>query len=189
MKGIHICCNDNEEHFAKGGESMNSKHASIIGVIILLSVAGYFLFSKTNSQQPSSSSINASQTQESDGETEGNTNTQSKFDKRFVAYSEDNLREATKNGRAIVFFHAGWCPMCSQAENDLKSNFEKVPPDVTILKTDYDTSKELKAKYGITIQDSWVQVDKNGNKIVLWNSGGEGLKSLLANLKLNSEKE
>ena len=33
------------------------------------------------------------------------------------------------------------------------------------------------------MQDSWVQVDGEGNEITKWNSGGEGLKTLLANIK------
>lgn len=183
MKGIHVSCNNSGEFFVKGGENMNSKLVSLFGGIILLLVAGYFLLPKINKQQPSSLNTTSSQTQVSDTQTEGNTNTQSEFTKRFIAYSPENLTKAVENGRAVVFFHAGWCPMCLQAENDLKSNFEKVPQDVTILKTDYDTSKELKSKYEITMQDSWVQVDKDGKRLVLWNSGGEGLKSLLTNLK------
>ncbi|MBI2593971.1 thioredoxin family protein [Candidatus Daviesbacteria bacterium] len=94
------------------------------------------------------------------------------------------MSKATENnGKAIVFFHAGWCPMCQAAEKDFMENFDKVPSDVTILKTDYDTSTQLKSKYGITMQDTWVQVDASGNEITKWNSGGEGIKTLLANLK------
>ncbi|NCS87109.1 hypothetical protein CO050_00135 [Candidatus Roizmanbacteria bacterium CG_4_9_14_0_2_um_filter_38_17] len=61
----------------------------------------------------------------------------------------------------------------------VQTNFGKIPSDVTILKTDYDTATDLKAKYNITMQDSFVQVDNEGNEISKWNSGGEGIKILL----------
>jgi len=111
------------------------------------------------------------------------TSQESAFAKRFIAYSDESLAKATSTGRSIVFFHAGWCPSCKQAQDDLQANFDKVPQDVTILKTDYDTSKDLKAKYGITMQDTWVQVDSSGKELSKWNSGGKGLETLLANLK------
>jgi len=33
------------------------------------------------------------------------------------------------------------------------------------------------------MQDTFVQVDKNGDEITKWNSGGEGIKTLLANIE------
>lgn len=160
-----------------------SKNILIVVGILAAAVAGYFLLSNTNNSQPSSSGVATSQTQVSQPIAEEKANTRTDFEKHFVAYSETNLEKATKNGKAVVFFHASWCPLCSEAEADLKSNWGKVPSDVTILKTDYDSSKELKAKYGVVSQDTWVQVDESGRELAKWNSGGKGLQTLLANLK------
>lgn len=112
------------------------------------------------------------------------SNQSSGFSERFAAYSDENLKRSTADGgRAILFFHASWCPVCSEAEADLKANWDKVPADVTILKTDYDSAKQLKAKYGVVAQDTWVQVDEMGSEVTKWNSGGQGVASLLENLR------
>ncbi len=155
-----------------------SKNILIVAAILVIGITGYFLLSGANTSQPASSGVATSQTEKVSVQTAS-----SDFDKRFIAYSSDNLEKATKKGKAVVFFHASWCPMCSEAEADLKSNWGKVPGDVTILKTDYDSSKELKTKYGVVSQDTWVQVDEKGNALTKWNSGGKGLTTLLANLK------
>lgn len=176
MKGIRVCNDCTDISSLKGGENMNFKNLSIIGVVLLVGVFGYFLIAGTTSQTTNQTQIVQSQQQEV-------KTTQSDFEKRFVAFTTANLAKASQDDRAVVFFHASWCPLCSEAEADLKANWEKVPKDVTILKTDYDSSKDLKAKYRIVSQDTWVQVDKDGNELTKWNSGGKGLSSLLANLK------
>jgi len=104
---------------------------------------------------------------------------------RYTDYSQNNLAKATSgNSKAVLFFAAlKWCPSCQAADRDFKTNFSKVPRDVTILKVDYDTAKEMKQKYAITMQDTFVQVDSSGKEITRWNSGGQGTSALLANLK------
>ncbi len=104
---------------------------------------------------------------------------------RYIDYSSDNFAKASENnGRPVLWFAAlAWCPSCQAADKDFKAHFDKVPLDVTIFKVDYDSAKELKQKYAITMQDTFVQVDSQGNEITKWNSGGEGIKTLLANVK------
>lgn len=103
---------------------------------------------------------------------------------RYLPYSSENLAKAfeVENGKAVIFFHAPWCPYCRAAEADFLKNWDKVPSNVTILKTDYDTSTQLKKKYAITTQDTFVLVDKNGKEVKKWISGGYGVKALLENL-------
>jgi len=159
----------------------NQKTLYIIGGIIALATVGYIVFGRGNATPQQSQPVISAQT-----EVPSNTADvvgSSEFEKRFVAYSPENLASATQNGRAVIFFHASWCPSCVAAEADLKANFDKVPPNVMILKTDYDSSKELKGKYGVVSQDTWVQVDSQGKTVTKWNSGGKGLTTLLANLK------
>lgn len=156
---------------------MNNKNFLIIGsVIIAVVIGGFIIRGNANWQQ----STAQPQTQVA---TQGKTSS-NEFSTRFLSYSEENFKKvAENNGKAVIFFHAKWCPMCEEAEKDLQANFDKVPKDVTILKTDYDTSEQLKSKYGVVSQDTWVQVDAEGKEIAKWNSGGQGLSSLLANLK------
>lgn len=102
----------------------------------------------------------------------------------YTAYSPEALAAATVgNQKAVIFFHASWCPTCKAASEDFQANIDKIPGDVTILKADYDTETELKKKYGVVMQDTFVQIDSTGKELSKWNSGGEGVKTLLANLK------
>ena len=99
----------------------------------------------------------------------------------YVEYSPAALATATKNGKAVLFFHAAWCPFCKAANEAFNSRLSKIPEGVTVLKTDYDTQKELKTKYGVTYQHTFVQVDASGNMVAKWNGGD--IDALLANIK------
>lgn len=102
----------------------------------------------------------------------------------YTPYSPDALAAATVDDKkAVIFFHASWCATCKAASEDFQANIDKIPTDVTILKADYDTETELKKKYGVVMQDTFVQVDRTGNELSKWNSGGEGIKTLLANIR------
>ena len=95
----------------------------------------------------------------------------------YEAYSEDKLSMAEK-GDVVLFFRASWCPTCRALDSDIKSNLKNIPEDLTILNVDYDNSKDLKQKYGVTYQHTLVQVDKDGNLIKKW-SGSPTLSELV----------
>ncbi len=141
-----------------------------IGLVLIISVGFGLLFFIGNSSNQPARSLNPS--------------ANSEFSKRYVAYSEENLLKATQNnGKAVVFFHADWCPTCIAAEADFRENFDNLPKDVIILKTNYDTSTALKQKYSVVYQDTFVQIDSRGDEITKWVSGGQGVNALLANIK------
>ncbi len=95
----------------------------------------------------------------------------------YVDYSDEVLEKAKmaqKSGQKVVlFFHANWCPFCVAADKDFKTsvNTENFPKNVTLIKTDYDSQTELKKKYGVTTQHTFVQIDSNGDVITKWVSG------------------
>lgn len=69
----------------------------------------------------------------------------------------------------VLFFHADRCPTCNQAEkNFLKQG---IPAGLTILKVDYDTADDLKKKYNILTQTSYVYVQADGTLIKRWVGG------------------
>lgn len=78
----------------------------------------------------------------------------------YTQYSKDKLT----NQINIIFFAAGWCPSCAELDSNLSAATD-IPDGYIILKTDYDNSQEIREKYGVTIQHTLVQVDKNGNLI------------------------
>ncbi len=85
--------------------------------------------------------------------------------------SLSNAQAFAKEGPVVLYFSASWCPTCKAAEKDLKNNAKVLASDVTVVKVNYDTSAELKTKYGVTMQHTFVQIDGNGNKLAIWNGG------------------
>ncbi len=76
----------------------------------------------------------------------------------YVDYSPTAIADA--EGRALLFFHAPWCPQCRSVEADILS--EGVPAGVTIIKVDYDSHQDLRQQYGVTLQTTFVEVDSSG---------------------------
>ena len=102
----------------------------------------------------------------------------------LIPYSSEALDEAISNRkRPILFFHAAWCPYCRAAESDIREHSDVLPSNITIMKIDYDTSRELRAQYGVIAQDTFVLLDPNKNEIIKWQSGGEGVKTILENVE------
>lgn len=99
----------------------------------------------------------------------------------YDTYAPEKIAEASNNGDVLLFFHASWCTSCRALEKDILENVGNIPDGVTILKTDYDSNSELKKKYGVRVQHTFVQVDKDGNKIKMW-SGGNRLQDVLKNI-------
>lgn len=77
----------------------------------------------------------------------------------------------------VLFFKANWCPTCTEVDTDIKNNEASINPDLAIMIVDYDESDDLKIKYGVTYQHTFVQVDQNGELIKKW-SGSPTLDEL-----------
>jgi thiol-disulfide isomerase/thioredoxin len=83
-------------------------------------------------------------------------------------YNSDSVKYAdTKN---VYFFHASWCPICQTIEKEINKDITKIPAGVTFIKTDFDSNTELRKKYGVTTQYTFVQVDENGNETKQWSA-------------------
>lgn len=81
----------------------------------------------------------------------------------FTAYTPELVGKTEKT---VLFFHADWCPSCRAADAGIWS--DTIPANLSILKVDYDNSDQLKKKYEILSQHTFVQVDKNGNMLAKW---------------------
>ena len=57
-----------------------------------------------------------------------------------------------------------------------------IPEDVHILVVDYDAAQDLKKKYAVTYQHTFVQVDAEGKLLKKW-SGSPTLAALIAEIK------
>ncbi len=83
----------------------------------------------------------------------------------YQDYSADKLALAAE-GKVILYFHADWCPICRPLDAEFKS--KGLPAGVHVLKVDYDNATELKRKYGVTYQHTFVQVDASGKELAQW---------------------
>lgn len=105
---------------------------------------------------------------------------------QYVGYSKDVLNQSA-TGRRVLFFYANWCPTCRPADTNFNNNGDKIPQDTTLIRVNYNDSdtdveeKDLAAKYGVTYQHTFVQIDGNGAVVTKWNGGQ--IEELLANLK------
>lgn len=98
----------------------------------------------------------------------------------YSDYDDSKVALAAGGGKVVIFFHATWCPSCRSADAAFRAT--SVPAGLTILKIDYDSSAELKKKYGVTSQHTFVQVDAAGNLIAKW-SGANTVADVLAKVK------
>lgn len=99
----------------------------------------------------------------------------------YVTYTPSTLDTILEDqGRALLFFHASWCPTCRAADKSIQTDGDQLPQNLTILKVDYDTETDLKRKYNVTYQHMFVLVDSNMNEITKWQGGG--VETILENL-------
>lgn len=89
---------------------------------------------------------------------------------RYVDYSAEAVAEECYTD-TILFFHAPWCPECRGFEEAIKSG--EVPEGAQILKVDYDSATDLRKKYEVTIQSTFVRVDAAGKRVALWSGYGQ----------------
>ncbi len=100
----------------------------------------------------------------------------------YKDYSAEAVADVGYN-RTIIFFYAPWCPECRSYEQAIKGS--NLPDGVQILKADYDSSVDLKKKYGVTIQTSFASVNQSGGKQKLWSGYGQtkSIEAILENTK------
>lgn len=99
----------------------------------------------------------------------------------YEAYAPEKL-SLSKNHTVILFFKADWCPTCVVADTALSRDFAVIPKDIAILKVSFDTETELRKKYGVTVQHTFVQVDGQGNMVTKW-TGGNTISSILEKIR------
>ena len=87
----------------------------------------------------------------------------------YAPYTDSALSGAS--GKVVLAFHANWCPSCVSADKNLKENGSDIPADVTILEVNYDDAQDLREKYNVTSQHTYVQVDSAGELLKKWKGG------------------
>lgn len=172
---------------------------TIICILILIASVTLAIRNFSNTQNASTDTVTDSTTNDiptsltdtsiSESTNLDSTNTKSTVDSsqgKYIQFSPEVLA-SSKNTRRVLYFYANWCPTCKVANENFISNINKIPSDVTLIRINYDDTetdeieKDLAAKYAITYQHSFVQIDIDDNKINFWNGGDIDL--LLKNLQ------
>lgn len=147
----------------------------VVGGLIVIAGAGFGLtkyFGNENNsdqrQQPASQD-NAMGSDKSNTTPTEEANQTTKNGGEYLEKATATIADAS-NDEIYLFFHAPWCPQCRSIESGIKS--DGVPEGITIIKVDYDSNQDLRAKYGVTLQTTFVKVNKNSefvSKFVAYN--------------------
>ena len=74
-------------------------------------------------------------------------------------------------GPTVLMFAADWCPICQADLKDINAHGSRLG-GITVVVVDYDKAADLKSRYGITYQHTYVQIDAMGKKLGVWSGGG-----------------
>jgi thiol-disulfide isomerase/thioredoxin len=100
---------------------------------------------------------------------------------RKVIYTDLEAAKAlAAKAPTVLFFAADWCPYCQADLKDINANGSRLG-NITIVVVDYDKERQLEKAYGVTVQDTFVQIDATGARLGSWNSGG--VDGILARVK------
>jgi thiol:disulfide interchange protein len=82
----------------------------------------------------------------------------------YVDYADfDADRAAYADSTVVLFFHAGWCPTCKQADRNLMADPAGIPTGLTVVQVDFDDA-DLRREYGVTQQHTFVTIGPDGSK-------------------------
>ncbi len=149
----------------------------IIGTILFISLVVAVAFYgynrlKNKNNSPQTNQVQADSTASSE---------ESKVQKRagtYEVYDVSKLSQAS-DGKVVLFFNAKWSKTSKQLDQELKNNTSKLPSNFTVLSVDYDKNYTLRKKYNVPFENTFVQVDANGEIINSW-SGSEDMAEIIA---------
>ena len=133
-------------------------------ISILAFLAGAPLFSEGQAEEKPDDSMGGSMMMSADSMEPGHS---SGFPE-FKSIDEAKMLAGIKP--TVLFFYADWCPTCRAAVSEMKAEADSLR-DINLLIVDYDNSDELKMKYGVSYQHTFVQIDQQGMAVSTWNGG------------------
>lgn len=101
------------------------------------------------------------------------TTSDSQLATNYFVYSPKAVQDAHDTGaKVVLYFWAPWCASCASLDVELIDGTATLPENVVLLRIPFDTSQELRRKYAVTIQHTFIQVAPDGSVITKW-IGGE----------------
>ena len=98
-------------------------------------------------------------------------------------YTDYSTNLIWSNEDVLLFFHADWCSTCEQARKSFAETW--IPAGLTILEVNYDTEDELRRRYNILTQTSYVYINDQWESIKR-RVGGRHIDDILG--KINEAK-
>ena len=87
----------------------------------------------------------------------------------YITYDQYQAsKDKYADSKVVLFFNAKWCPACRAINEALTSDPGKIPAKTTVVSVDYDQYTDLRQRYGVTTQHTFVQIDTNGEKTRQW---------------------
>ena len=84
----------------------------------------------------------------------------------YLPYTPTALAQAS--GNIVLFFYASWSPSGIDTNKDITAKVAELPKDLTILRVNFDDADAMKQQYGVTDQQTFVQVTNTGELIKKW---------------------
>ena len=82
----------------------------------------------------------------------------------YVSYADYSGNEAKySDADVVLFFNASWCSTCVEADKQLSG--AQFPDDLVVVSVDYDSNQDLRQKYGVTTQHTFVQINPDGSEV------------------------
>ncbi len=89
----------------------------------------------------------------------------------YITYDQYQASKDTyADPKVVLFFNATWCPDCRAINEALTSDPGKIPAGTTVVSVDYDQHADLRQRYGVTMQHTFVQINSSGDKVRQWAS-------------------
>lgn len=144
----------------------------IIALVIGIAVAGLVGYKvllgddadEAGSQKPATSQMPATDSS-TNIDTAASASETKTSEGRYTSYSSEAVADQGYS-TTVVFFFAPWCPECQAFKKAIDES--DIPAGTQILEASYDNETELKSKYGVTIQTTFVRVNSNGDLQKKW---------------------
>lgn len=89
----------------------------------------------------------------------------------YVTYEDYEAAKADyADSKVVLFFNATWCPACKAITESLTADPAQIPAKTTVVSVDYDMHTDLRERYGVTMQHTFVEIDSAGEKVRQWTS-------------------
>ena len=134
------------------------KIVGIVSLVTLFVLTGCFAQKEDTTTQSVSQQLN---------EVEVTETTELVANPNYVPLESESFEVSYDN--TVLFFHAPYCGSCEATHQDFIST--DFPENLQVKKVDFDTELDLKQKYDVVAQHTFVSVDTEGNQIRKWVGG------------------